>query len=418
MSIYGTLRTSISGMSVQTDRLSTIGDNIANVSTTGYKRAAAEFSTLVLQAVGTAYESGSVETSIRRSVAEQGALDYSKSLTDLAINGAGFFLVETSGSDVQMTRAGNFTPNASGELVNSGGGKLLGYSLESGLGAVVVNGTAGLEPVRLDERALKAIPSSEGAIVANLPASASAIAAGDRPSVNGAGAQYSARTSLVAYDSLGGEVTLDIYFAKTGPEAWEVTVFDRATAATSGSFPYAGPALATQSLAFDASNGRLVGSASSLAVPIPGGLTADIDLSLMSQFAGDFSIANARIDGAPAVPVSTYEMSDAGVLTAVYQNGARSPIYQIPLGYVMSPDNLSMVSGNAFLPTDASGDIQVGLADTAGLGSIVSGALEQSTVDIASEMAAMIEAQRNYTANSRVFQTGAELADVAISLRS
>jgi len=418
MSIYGTMRTSISGMAAQADKLSTIGDNVANVSTTGYKRASTEFSTLVLEARGAEYESGAVETHIRRHVSDQGTFNYSSSVTDLAVNGNGFFLVEGAGSEILMTRAGAFTPNALGELVNSAGGKLLGYNLDSWTGAVVVNGTAGLEPVRLSQLALRAVPSDAGAILANLPADAATVAAPDLPSANAASATYSARTSLVSYDTLGREVTLDFYFSKTAPETWEVAVYDRAGAASGGPFPYASSALATATLSFNATTGRLSGGPTSLAVPVPGGSTVEIDVAGLSQFAGAFSVTNAGINGTAAVAASSFEMSESGVLTAVYENGSRVPLFQVPLAYVASPDNLRPVSGNTFQPSLGSGDLQVGLANSAGLGAILAGALEQSRVDIASEMTAMIEAQRNYTANSRVFQTGAELAEVAVNLRS
>ena len=417
MSIYGTMRTSISGMSAQADRLSTIGDNVANVSTTGYKRVSTEFSTLVLQAVGTNYESGAVETNIRRHVSDQGTFDYSNSVTDLAINGQGFFIVEGPSSEVLLTRAGAFKPNAVGELVNSAGATLLGYDLNGGAVTPVVNGSAGLQPVRISELTLNAVPSDEGTLLANLPADAANVAAADLPSANAATAAYSARTSLVSYDSLGREVTLDFYFSKMAPESWEVTVFDRATAAASGPFPYTSGPLATTGLTFDATTGRLSGGSSAISVPIPGGSTAVVDLAAMSQFAGEFSVLSASINGTAAVPVKKFEMSSDGVLTAVYENGSRAPLFQVPLARVNSPDNLTMISGNAFLPSLTSGDLQVGLATDSGFGSVMSGALEQSTVDIASEMTAMIEAQRNYTANSRVFQTGADLAEVAVNLR-
>lgn len=410
------MRTSVSGMSAQADRLSTIGDNVANVSTTGYKRVSTEFSTLILQAVGTNYESGSVETNVRRAVSSQGTFNYSSAVTDLAINGQGFFVVEGPGSEILLTRAGAFTPNGAGELVNSAGAKLMGYNLENWSGGVVVNGPAGLEPVRLSQLSLTAIPSNAGSLLANLPADAPVIPAANVPSTNAGSADYSARTSLVSHDALGREVTLDVYFAKTAPETWQVAVFDRATAASGGPFPYTAPALATTTLSFDPANGRLSG-AGAIAVPVPGGSTVDLDMAAMTQYAGDFTVVNGEINGTAAVPVSKFEMSNDGVLVAVYGNGSRVPIFQVPLARVNSPDNLAAVSGNTFLPSSTSGDMQIGLAGDAGLGSILSGALEQSTVDIAGEMTAMIEAQRNYTANSRVFQTGADLAEVAVNLR-
>lgn len=419
MSIYGTMRTSVSGMAAQADRLSTIGDNIANVSTNGYKRVSTEFSSLVLQVRGQQYESGAVESNVRRYVADQGSFNYTSSVTDMAVNGQGFFVVEGQSGESLLTRAGSFVPNGNGELVNASGAKLLGYDASTWSGSVVVNGTAGLDVVRLSSQALKAQASTEGVLTANLSADAAVVAPADLPSANAATGTYSSRTSLVSYDTLGREVTLDCCFAKTGPEAWEVSVFDRADAPATGGFPYASPPLATVNLAFDPATGHLTAaSPASVTVPVPGGLNTTIDLSDMSQFAGEFSVISASVDGAPAVPVSRYELSEGGILSAVYENGARTSLYQIPLASVASPDNLTAMSGNTFLPSLRSGDMEIGLPLGSGLGAIKSGALEQSTVDIASELTAMIEAQRNYTANSRVFQAGADLADVAVNLRS
>ena len=100
-----------------------------------------------------------------------------------------------------------------------------------------------------------------------------------------------------------------------------------------------------------------------------------------------------------------------------FPNGEKRSTYQIPLANVRSPDNLKLLPGDIFTPTDTSGGITVGFARQGGFGSIISGAKEQSTVDLASELTAMIEAQRGYTANSKTFMTGAELMDVAVNLK-
>jgi flagellar hook protein FlgE len=101
----------------------------------------------------------------------------------------------------------------------------------------------------------------------------------------------------------------------------------------------------------------------------------------------------------------------------VFQNGARIATYRIPLGNVASPDNLEPLAGNVFAPSVDSGDLQIGFAGNGGLGTVEAASLEQSTVDLASELTAMIESERNYTANSKVFQTGSELMDVVVNLK-
>lgn len=419
MSIYGAMRTSISGMNVQADRLSSISDNVANVGTTGYKRSSTEFSTVVLQAAELQYESGAVELRPRRHVSEQGAFDYSSSVTDLAISGEGFFVVENSSGSILLTRAGAFVPDQDGNLVNSAGAKLLGYDVGGALGGPVANGPAGLEPVNVGALALSAEPSTGGSLQANLPAGAATVAAVNLPSTNAAAASYSARTSLVAYDNIGTEVTLDLYFSKSAASDWEVAVFDRSTASATGGFPYSAGPLTTSTIAFDGSTGRLAAaSPTSVSVAVPNGETAVIDLKQVSQFSAEFAIFDADMNGTGATPIEKVDIGADGVLTVVYENGSRTPAYRIPIAHVRSPDRMEAVTGNLFLPTSSSGEMLIGSAGSGGMGSVVSGALEQSTVDIAQELTDMIEAQRNYTANSRVFQTSSDLTDVLVNLRS
>ena len=155
----------------------------------------------------------------------------------------------------------------------------------------------------------------------------------------------------------------------------------------------------------------------SLAIPVPNGATLALDLAGSSQLATDFVVRSAAVDGNAPAEVDRLEIGGDGTIVAVYENGARVPSYAIPLATVASPDNLTALPGNVFLPSLDSGDIQIGTAGTGALGTIVSGALEQSTVDLATELTTMISAQRSYTANSKVFQTDAELIDVLVNLR-
>src|SRR4029079_15544281 len=111
MGLYSTMRTSASGMAAQANRLGGVSDNIANSSTTGYKRASMEFSSLVLDTGGTEYVSGSVESKTRYAISEQGAFNFTTSATDLAIKGQGFFVVSAENGQTYLTRAGSFVPD-------------------------------------------------------------------------------------------------------------------------------------------------------------------------------------------------------------------------------------------------------------------------------------------------------------------
>jgi flagellar hook protein FlgE len=119
MSLYGMMRTGGSGMNAQANRLGTVAENIANANTTGYKRASTEFSSLILPTSNGSYNSGGVETKVRYSISEQGPTSYTTSGTDLAINGGGFFIVSGANDSNVLTRAGAFTQNGDGDLVNS-----------------------------------------------------------------------------------------------------------------------------------------------------------------------------------------------------------------------------------------------------------------------------------------------------------
>lgn len=418
MGLYGVMTTSVSGMAAQADRMGTVADNIANVNTTGYKRASTEFSTLVPEARITEYTPGSVQTHVRRGVTEQGGLSYTRSPTDLAINGNGFFMVQDSNGTPYMTRAGSFVPDSSGELVNAGGFKLLGYNLLSGDLSSIVNSSAGLEVVGTANLGLKASPSNAAKLQFNLPSNASVTAAANLPSANASTAAYEGKTSLVTYDNLGNEVILDVYTTKSAASTWEVSAYDRSTADSSGSFPYSSGPLATTTLSFDPTTGQLAtSSATTQTVAVPNGSSVVIDFAKSTQLAADYIVQNAEVNGNPPAKVTNLEISKAGIVTAVYDNGTRVDAFKIPLVNVASPDNLTVIGGNVFSPNSESGDLQIGIAGTASLGNIVSGALERPTVDLATELTTMVEAQRSYTANSKVFQTGSELLDVLVNLK-
>ncbi len=135
-----------------------------------------------------------------------------------------------------------------------------------------------------------------------------------------------------------------------------------------------------------------------------------------TQLAAAFA-ASGDIDGIGPSGVSGYEISDDGIVYLKYENGDMAPKYRIAMANVQSPDNLKPLPGNVYSQSSDSGVIVMGYAGNGGFGTILSGALEDSNVDIGEELTAMIESQRNYTANSKVFQTGSELMEVLVNLK-
>jgi flagellar hook protein FlgE len=424
MSIYGMMRTSISGMAAQAHRLTAVSDNIANADTTGYRRSSVEFTSLVLpdgasgSSSASLYESGSVVPHLRRDIAGQGTLRFTSSSTDLAIDGAGFFIVEDANGTPQLTRAGSFIPDSDGNLYNSAGLFLQGYPIVNGEVQNVVNGFGGLENINTRLIDLVAVPSTAGVFKANLPSAANAIS-GTPPSGNTATAEYSQKSSLTVYDNLGGSRVVDVYMTKTATNTWEVAVYDQSTAAAPGApFPYASGPLVVETLAFSPADGTLAPpSPAALSIAVPGGATLDLDISGMTQLGTGFIIADARVNGNEPSSVERIEIRSDGTLYAGYGNGSFRAIYKIPLATVVSPNQLSALSGTAYGLSAESGGITIGFVGEGGVGQITSSALEQSNVDIAEELTSMIQAQRGYSANSKVFQTGSEVTEIAINLK-
>jgi len=420
MSLYGMMRTSVSGMNAQANRLSTVADNIANSSTVGYKRERTDFSTMVVPGTFGAYQSGGVNTTIRYAISQQGTLQATTSITDLAVNGNGMFVVESSSGTPYLTRAGAFVPDAEGRLVNAAGYYLMGYSLADGAHTAIANGFDGLEALRVPQNSLTSDPTTTGEVTANLD-SDSAVVAGARPSGNTAAAQFTSKTSLVVYDNLGGEVLLDVYFTKTGANTWDVSVFNKADAATgSAPFPYSpgtpAAALHNSTMTFNPATGELT-SAGQLTMTIPNGSAFSLDVSKVSQLAEDFMIFDASANGRPPAEIESIVVSKNGTLVAHYSNGAVKELYRIPLATARSPDMLRVLPGNVFSQSNESGDIRIGFPTESDFGSMESGMLEESNADLAEELTLMIESQRSYTANSKVFQTGADLMDILVNVR-
>ena len=418
MSLYGMMRTGTAGMNSQASRLGTVADNIANANTTGYKKAMTEFSSLVLPATTGAYNSGSVTPNVRYAISQQGALEFTSSATDLAISGKGFFVVADPNGTPFLTRAGSFTANGDGFLVNAAGYKLLGADYTNGTPVPVVNGFDGLVPVNVNSTGLTAVASTNGVFTANLD-SRESIKTTNLPSANAnTSVEYDAKSSLVVYDNKGAEVLVDFYYTKTGANTWEVAVFDQSTGAAGTSFPYSSGPLATTTLTFDATSGALDGgSPNSIGFTVPNGAAMTIDLSNMTELAYDFSVANGTVNGQPPNEATRIEISEDGTIYANYANGELDPVYRIAMADVPSPDRLRPLSGNVYAQGVDSGVVTTGFAGSNNFGSIQSGALEGSNVDIAEELTSMIESQRSYTANSKVFQTGSDLMDVLVNLK-
>ncbi|WP_210270042.1 flagellar hook protein FlgE [Aureimonas mangrovi] len=434
MSIGGLMRTSVSGMNAQATRLAGVSENIANANTTGYKRQTTEFSALVLASGTGRYTSGVVEANTRQLVSEQGGLSYTvnsstSQAVDLAIQGKGMLVVSDGAGGTFLTRAGSFVKNGNGDLVNAAGYILQGYPLPMDDTAGVLNGFADLQNVNLNASQLRLKPTDSGIFRVNLPIGGEAVDESQRPGENGGEdrtdpVKFNHTDSIVVYDDAGQEVILDIYMTKTGEAAdgsatWEYAVFDRAQASTGNSapFPYNEAPRTRVDVSFDPSGKMTAPDPASFAIDIPNGREMRLDIGGTTQVGAAYQPLAATVNGNPPGSVDQIVVGDDGTVSARFRSGELVGLFKIPLAMVESPDNLRSMPGNVFVAGRESGEVLLGFGGESGLGSLVHGALEQSTVDLASELTTMIESQRSYTANSKVFQTGSEILDVLVNLK-
>ncbi len=394
MSLYGVLRSGVSGMTAQSNKLGTVAENIQNSSTNGYKRSSTEFSSLILPSSEGAYNSGSVTSTVRYTISDQGPISYTTSATDLAVSGNGFFVVSDPKGSPYLTRAGNFVVDGkTGDLVNAAGFTLMGFKLGQDATTPSLNSLDGMVPVNLSSFGMQAQASTYGTFTGNLP--------------YGAEPGDTKISSLQVYDKVGNPVKISITLEKVDATNWSMGITD----ADGNSLIT--PAL--HNLSFDA-NGNINAASTDLTLTMPDGEEFNLDMRGMTQLAGEYSLTGTSNGNAPSA-VKSAEFAADGTVYAVYEDGSRIEAYRIPLATVPSPDNLNPRAGNVYEATNLSGGYQVGFPGSIGFGSIASGALEGSNVDIGTELTAMIEAQTSYTANSKVFQTGSELLDVLMNLK-
>lgn len=203
-------------------------------------------------------------------------------------------------------------------------------------------------------------------------------------------------------------------------DKWEMTVYHQPNATALSGFPYSGGPIKTISLEFDRATGSLAASSplsTQLDLTELNGGVVEIDVSAMRQLAASYTPLGAEMNGSSPSAIDRVVVDDDGIVSVQYANGALQQLYRLDLAFVQSPEQLTVLPGNVFEEELASGKVNFGKPNEISLGAIKSGALENSNVDIAEELTNMIEAQRNYTANSKVFQTGSDLMDVLVNLK-
>jgi flagellar hook protein FlgE len=434
MSIYTALRAGVSGLTANSSALAVISDNIANVNTVGYKRSGVDFSALVnAQNSNTTYNAGGVLPLTRQQISLQGSLEQSRSATDLAISGDGFFIVSpnnqqlSNGGSVLFTRAGSFTIDADGYMVNAQGLFLQGWPVASD-GSVTTSPTSlsAIEAVNISGVGGLAEPTSNVGINANLNSDQTAFA-GAYVAGNMATGTVTPHfeSSLEVFDSLGAPRTIAFGFLKTGPNTWQVESYARPNTNITGGAGTGG-LLASGTLTFN-TDGTVAGAtgaiASAFTIPwasTTGAAAQQITLDLntgMTQFAKSFGVTSVTADGVPPGDLVGLVLEGDGMLTAQFSNGRARALYQIPLATFLNPNGLAADQGGAFRTTLQSGLYNINAANAGGAGRVVSGALEASNVDLAAEFTNLITTQRAYSAASRIITTADEMLEELLMIK-
>ena len=420
MSLHSALYAGVSGLGAQSSAMATVADNITNVNTVGYKGMATEFRSLVTDGgLSSSYSAGGVTAATQSLISKQGLLQASSSQTDLAIDGAGFFVVrlgDSPGAEVAFTRAGSFKPDLQGYLRNTSGFYLQGWRLDAAGNYTDTGNLNALEPVRLSELTGSAAPTSRLQMRANLqsdaPVFAGTYAAGDM-AAGTAAPQF--QRSFDIYDAQGQAHRISVAFLKTAANQWSAEVF--AVPATDVAAP--GGLLASGNVRFNPDGSlNLAGSSPALmgaftpswsngagAQPIDLQFGSEGGLDGLTQFGGQSALINSSVDGGLLGNIASIEVDERGIVSAVFEDGTARKVYQLPVATFQNPDGLSRLTGNAFAVSSASGSVAINPPGALGAGQIASATLEASNVDLAQEFTNMIRFQRAYSASSKIITT-------------
>jgi flagellar hook protein FlgE len=432
------LYSGISGLHAHQEMMDVTGNNIANVNTVGYKASVVEFQDTLSQMLGAAGapqngQGGTNPAQVGLGVKgagitanfAQGSQETTGRSGDMMIQGDGFFIAR-QGNEMMYTRAGQFTFDGNGLLVNASGQPVQGWTAANG----VVNAAGKPDDIRMPlgstiapaattKITLKGNLSSDVTPDPNNPTN-SGVGLPTDPAPNG----YETTIPIKVYDSQGATHTITATFHRT-------QLVDTATPKTSewavDFTDDQGAAVGTEQT-LDFQDGKAWDTANNKALtgmPVgtdPNDATKplyNVDLTDITSYSG---LSDARVfdtDGqaAGALTSVSYSVSDSGQIIGVYSNGLKETLGQVAMATFKNVNGLEKVGDSEFRSTVNSGYAQVGTPGSAGMGSVVSGALEMSNVDLAQEFTNLIVAQRGFQANSKVITTSDEILQDLVSMK-
>ena len=433
MTISSSLNAGVAGLAANAARLATVSDNIANSSTYGFKRAVADFSSMVIDSGGGGYSAGGVRATTQRLIDEKGPLVASNNATDLAVRGRGFLPVTSEVSiglasgdyPLRFATTGSFRTDADGYMVSENGLALLGWPANpDGTVPLYPRDTAdGLVPVQINVNQFAGEPTTTVNLGVNLPATETEAGASGSP----------LDLSIEYFDNLGTSENLAIQFSPTVPATgssneWTMVVSDSASG---------GAVVGEYILTFDdtrASGGTLLsvttvsgGSYDPLTgimtVTVDGG-PIDLNIGLpgdgtngLTQLSDSFAPTSISKDGSPVGNMIGVEVDPNGFVSANFDIGITRVIYQIPLVDLPNPNGLAALDGQTYAATRESGSFFLWDAGDGPTGDIVSFAREESTTDVAGELTNLIQTQRAYSSNAKVIQTVDEMLQETTNIK-
>ncbi len=409
---------SLSGLNANQQKLSVIGNNLANINTVGFKSSSVQFMDLVSQSVGGSSANPmqvglGVTTGAISPNFSQGGLENTGVNTHVAIQGRGFFVVGSGTNDRSFTRAGDFSFDANGRLVNAEGLSVQGYTTTDPLtGNLITTGQP--NDIVVPPGVLRAPGATTlFGTVSNLDAAA---AVGD-----------TFTASVQIFDALGDQHVATITYTNTGPGAWgyDISVDGGDVAGGTAGTPVS---LGTGNVAFNAL-GVLTAPAADVVVTSPawanGAAATNFTWDLydangspsLTGYAATSATSSITQNGYAAGTINPISIDAAGRIQASIGAGRTVVIAQLAIASFNNPQGLVKVGSNRFAESEAAGIPNVGIAGTGGRGSVFGSALEQSNVDIAQEFTQMILAQRGYQANSRSITVADELLVETLNLK-
>ncbi|WP_448207342.1 flagellar hook protein FlgE [Azospirillum sp. sgz302134] len=451
MGITTILNNGVLGLTAQSRSLGSISDNIANASTTGYKATETQFGDLVLGDRSTAAYADQGVRAFNRLDTSAGTVTQTGITTNASIVGNGFFIVQDvdfmasatqKTPPVELTRAGDFSLDKDGQMVNGAGKALMGFKLDPNNPTASPTSTADLTPVSLASVKNYHEATTQASVALNLPSDQKVATTPTPANTTG--------IDLKLIDKTGAGGSANLRFMKSGQNADGSTTWQVYSAGAVGSDGKAvGDIKANDpstwqtlgSLTFDRS-GVLTGGADGSKVTVslnPGGNFAPVTVDLGTIGSPDDSMTNiAGMDignrqsqnGIPAGSYQSAELTENGYLKATFAGGRERFVYRIPDAVVANPQDLESVSGTAFRPTVESGNIKLAnfgvstgtgtkTGSKKGVGATLnSGSVEGSNVNIEEQFTTLIQAQRTYSAASKLVSTADEMTQTTLTLRA